>query len=206
MNTSTLAALPTFLLLAACGGSGAPVTSGPLSVDEVGALVLNLGDDIAVESDADNFTPASAVPSSSTFEYEGFIAIGQTTSPAVDPTSAIGTVALEIDLASNQISGSATNFFDQGATPLVGTIPLANGTLVRSNLGVAAPAIQGLEFQSTGSNPLTRNGDPYGWGLITINGSMFGSSGEYISGTGTRNVQVEGASVEITAAIGGEKQ
>jgi len=141
------------------------MTSGPLSVDEVGDIVVDLGGDIALDVDADNFTLPTEVPSSTTLEYEGFIAIGQTSGPANDPTSAIGTVELSLDLGANTISGEATNFYDRGAVPLVGTIPLENGVLVGDNLGSDTAAIQGLEFQSTSDNPLTRN-DNFSFRLV----------------------------------------
>jgi len=206
LKITTFATLPTLCLLAACGGGGGgPVTSGPLSVDEVGLLVTDIGDDIANEVAANNFTPASAVPMSSTFKYDGFIAIGQTVTKPNDPTQAIGTVDLTIDLAANTVSGSATNFYDQSATPMIGTIPLAGGTLVRSNLGVAAPSIQNLQFQSGGSNLLTRDGNPWAWGQITMEGGIYGANADLVSASGTTNVIVDGNSVEITAAIGAEK-
>jgi len=199
-----MTAIPAILMLSACGGSGGSgeMTSGPLSPQQVGTLIDELGRDITDNVDASNLTTPTELASSGRASYEGFIVVGQTSNPVNDPFSGVGTVTLNVDINENTVSGTATNFYDGAETPMLGSIPLVGGTIVPGNVGSDAASIVELSFESTEDNALDRNGQDFGWGKIEMDGSFFGDTAEHISMNGERDFLVNGGSGQFTAVIG----
>ena len=130
----TLSALA---LMAACGGTGVPVSSVPtipnpaqpgtrLSLNEIQTIQRNLGPAYSAAAQ----TPKSQVPVSGGATYRGYVA-GDFTVPGRS-TDVAGVMQMGVDFGANRVGGTVGNFVTANGAPIDGVLSLRNGRIDRS--------------------------------------------------------------------------
>jgi len=209
----SITALPMILLLSACGGGGTS-TSNPTFVPEDPVApndpTVNLGDDGALTAAELNAlftdvngafagtsaTPVAELGNTGIARYDGFFAVSSTN----DILASLGSMTLNVDLAADKLSGSATNFVGDGGVPLSGSLTLSNGTVTRD----AASDRATITLKSSGD--LQRAGQRFTYGVVDLAGGFQGDNAGLISATGTTSLTVDGTQTAVNVGIGAQLQ
>ena len=189
--------VPALLLLTACGGSGTPVTSGPLNSNQVAQRVTDLT--TVITDPTLTMTPAADLPSVPNVTYEGIFAANSTLSN--DVLASIGVMNMTMNFDNNTLQGTVSNLYDGGGVPLIGTLDFTNGSIDRSLIGTSNA------MSVTMGGTLTRNGDPFSYGSgVVLTGSLLGANADVMTATGTVPGRVGTTATTVTIGIAGEKQ
>ncbi len=109
--------------LAACGGSSTGGGTNPsASFADIAAGGLALADEIATIP----YTDPTTLPAQGSASYDGFIGVDVGNAATV-----AGDLTLNANFGSDQVSGSASNFFDEAENAYGGTLDITQGTVDR---------------------------------------------------------------------------
>jgi hypothetical protein len=129
---TNLLLVPSFALLAACGGGDLTSIEVELTSSERATALLNAAEDTAAFIDGANVTDVENLPLDAPVQYSGaFVAAGGEGALEANPLVAyLGELDLEADFNTGDISGTATNFInienpgaflDEDADPTIGS-------------------------------------------------------------------------------------
>ncbi len=111
----TIATLPLLALLAACGGSNRPEVAAisALPLEDINALATSLTADYGDAFENGDYNGAGDLPTEGSADYAGVIGLGGTglVTGDSDPIT-VGQLSVAVDFATNDIAGTASDFYD----------------------------------------------------------------------------------------------
>ena len=127
-------------LLAGCGGSSAPVTTEPgpplppasefeeMSDEQEAMIELYRSPSLEFE-----YTPLASIQTDGVAVYNGYLggALANSSDGLTDAIIGEMSLTVEFTISSVNVSGSATNFFDDDGAPMTGNLTFSNGDLDR---------------------------------------------------------------------------
>jgi len=164
LNFKTALPFALAILVAGCGGSSTGATSFK-SIETAGNALSN-------EIFSVPYTDPSTLPTSGSASYNGYI--GVTVDNAIDVA---GELELTADFASDNITGSAFNFFDRNENAYAGTLEVSNGGFDRT-----ADTSSEFTFGADLDGTLSNSGENIQVDA-SLDGDFTGSDYRYVEGT-----------------------
>lgn len=191
---------------AGCGGGGAtdpvegPQSPGPdennqdvpQTVSGLRGAAENLLD-VWVPNSAPSYTPLTAVPTTGSATYSGFV-FGDLSDGTVRDRL-IGRLELETDFSASSASfnGTATDFVDADDAPLSGSLTVSGGHLNRDGNPASDATVLGVSLDGT-----LRDGDGVTTTLeVVLEGDFLGASADAIGGAALGRATVASESLDF---------